>query len=64
MYNQEILHQKTQKIYVHIGEDQIKEESVEWKEFQESEEPESIGYIFVETLDSRLKSMIEDQKKI
>lgn len=54
MYRQEIVHQKTQDIYAHIGETEIKEDSIQWNEFQDSEEPESLGYQFIESVYSRM----------
>lgn len=53
MYRQEILHNTTQNIYLWIGEYEIVPNTQEYNDFQSSDNPETLGYVYVCRYDER-----------
>ena len=53
MYQQEILHYNTNNIYLHIGLYEIIPNSKEYNDFQSTNNPETLGFIYVCRYDER-----------
>jgi hypothetical protein len=60
MCEQEIIHLNSQSIYLHTGELPIPFDSYEMGLFQSSNDPTTLGYIYIETVSERLYRVSQD----